>query len=71
MKYKVKFYNPTQVFIIKADRYMEILKDFEKLNKGFYVRDIRKYDNIIKCNVYDCNDEITERIKISYENNSK
>lgn len=66
MKYKVKFTYPTQVFIIKADRYMEILKDFEEVNKGFYVRDIRKYGNVIKCNVYDCNDKITEKIKINY-----
>lgn len=66
MKYKVKFTYPTQVFIIKADHYMEILKDFEEVNKGFYVRDIRKYGRIIKCNVYDCFDKVTERIKISY-----
>lgn len=65
MKYKVKFTYPTQVFIIEANHYMKILKDFEEVNKGFYVRDIRDYGRIIKCNVYDCFDKVTEKIKIS------
>lgn len=65
MKYKVKFYNPTQVFIIKTDYYIEILKDFEEVNKGFYARDIREYGNVIKCNVYDCNDNIIDKVKIT------
>lgn len=66
MKYKVKFMYPTQVFIIEANHYMEIIRNFEELNKGFYVRDIRDYGRIIKCNVYDCFDKVTEKIKISY-----
>ena len=66
MKYKMKFMYPTQVFIIEANHYMEILKDFEELNNGFYVRDIREYGNVIKCNVYDCFDKVIEKIKISY-----
>ena len=61
----MKFACPTQVFIIETNHYMEILKDFEELNKGFYVRDIRDYGRVIKCNVYDCFDKITEKIKIT------
>lgn len=66
MKYKVKFACPTQVFTIEVDHYMEILKDFEEVNKGFYVRDTRDYGRVIKYNVYDCFDKVTEKIKISY-----
>ena len=65
MKYKVKFYNPTQVFIIKADHYKDILENFEELNSEFYTQDIRNYGRIIKANVYDCNDNIIDRIKIT------
>ena len=65
MKHTVKFYNPVQTFIINADHYKDILKDFEEANKGFVVRDIKNYGRIIKCNVYDCCDNLIDKIKIT------
>lgn len=65
MKYKVKFYNPVQVFVIDTDCYKDILDNFVELNPGFYISNIRNYGRVIKGNVYDCNDKIIDIIKIT------
>lgn len=65
MKHTVKFYNPEQTFTIEADHYKDILKDFEDTNKGFIVKDIKNYGRIIKANVYDCDDSLIDKIKIT------
>lgn len=65
MKYVVKFYNPEQTFTIKANNYEEILKDFEEINKGFIVKNIKEYGHIVKCDVYDSDNNFVDKIKIT------
>lgn len=65
MKYKMKLYNPEQVFILKAKSHQELLNNFLELNKGFHLKEIKQYGNVTKCNVYDCLGNFIDVIKIT------
>lgn len=65
MKYKMKFYNPTQIFEFEAEGHQELLDNFLALNKGFHFGEIKRYGDVTKCDVFDCFDNFVDVIKIT------
>lgn len=65
MKYKMKFYNPVQIFVFDAKNHQELLDNFLALNKGFHFGEIKRYGDVTKCDVFDCFDNFVDVIKIT------
>ena len=65
MKCKMKFYNPVQIFVFDAKNHQELLDNFLALNKGFHFGEIKRYDDVTKCDVFDCFDNFVDVIKIT------
>lgn len=65
MKCKMKFHNPSQVFVFDAKNHQELLDNFLEFNKGFYFGEIKRYGKVTKCDVYNCLDKFEDTIKIT------